>query len=280
MDILELEQKYTQLKELLSEHFSKRTKLLKISEFFSYILPIEDTNLKQAYTNEFIPDFLSCIIVLEIRGLNPSILLTLQQQVELLREIKCDEVKQTKFDESLSLLKEKILLMKDWVNGNTAASKDTKIYFPVLEKNIDGFGNGYLESLAVEIKDGENKFHISPGEIENDEQLKAQIEICWKTALSICNRFVKKIKPKHTVFIHFENRLGIYIGGSLGIALTLSFIEALLKHYNSSTIINTNGVVSFTGCIDEQGFIEKLNEAALNEKLETFLFRIRSICNS
>lgn len=272
MNILELENNYHQLKEFLTEHLSKRSKLLKLSEFFSILLPFENQNQLEAYISEFIHPYLSLIKDFEIRGINPIRIEALRNQLFELKKLSFIRNYSTEIDEALSLLKDKLLQSDSWLRNNKSTNPKNIIYFPVLEHNQSGIEIGYLETLYIEIRSGENKFHITPAEFENDAQLEKQLEICWKSALKFCRTFVKKIKSTHTVNLHFENRFGIYIGNSLGIALTLAFIEAILKHYNSKTIVSVNGCIAVTGGIDNNSKIISTSKAIIETKVETVFF--------
>ncbi|MDP2366117.1 MAG: hypothetical protein Q8M94_20390, partial [Ignavibacteria bacterium] len=250
MELFELEHKYSELKNFLSEHFSKRTKLLKISDFFTVLLTLKNQNLIESYLSEFIHPYFALIKVLEVRGSNPNRLRQLINQLKLLSNLNFIQIYKDELDEALLILHTKFNQSAAWLTGNVEKVNKNIIYFPVLEKFESGNEIGYLETIYVEIKSGENKFHITPAEAQNDVQLEKQLEICWNIALKFCSTFVKRIKPKHTVDLHFENRLGVYVGHSLGIALTLAFIEAILKHYNSPTVIRVNGAIAVTGGID------------------------------
>jgi hypothetical protein len=96
--------------------------------------------------------------------------------------------------------------------------------------------------------------------------------LCWENAIKYCGKFIKKIKKSHTVELKFENRLGIYIGKSLGIAVTLAFIEAILKHYNSKMIVNINGCIAVTGGIDHNSKIISTSKTIIERKLETVFY--------
>lgn len=272
VEILELEQKYSELKSALSELNSKRNKLLLIADYFSFINPNDNANILEAYFVEFIPDFLSYIKSLEIRGLNPEVLLKLQAQLKTLRELNFANVSKDDLSSSSYALDEKLKVMGKWLNNGPLNKSDSKIYFPVLEKKESGFGNGYLESLNVEIKNGEQKFYITPSEYEGDEQLEKQVTLCFSTAINYCKKFIRKIKPTHTIYLHFEDKLGMYSGNSLGIALTLIFIETILKHYNSATVININSCIAVTGGIDQNSKIISTSKTIIEIKLETVFF--------
>jgi len=272
VEILELEQKYSELKSTLSELNFKRNKLLLLVDYFSLVLPNSSSSILEAYTIEFIPDFLSYIKSLEIRGLNPEVLFKLQLQLKTLRELNFANVSKDDLSSSSYALNEKLKVMGKWLNNDPLNKSDSKIYFPVLEKKERGFGNGYLESLNVQIKNGEQKFYITPSEYEGDEQLEKQITLCFTIAINYCKKFIRKIKPTHTIYLHFEDKLGMYSGNSIGIALTLIFIEAILKHYNSTIALNLNSRTAITGAIDNNSKIISTSKAIIEIKVETVFY--------
>lgn len=272
LNILDLEIKYSELQEFLSGHYSKRAKLFKSSDFISLVFQLQTPSAAEAYLSDLLPQYLEYISLLDPRANDPKDLKTLIDQLEQIKKLKFAETNTDLIDSNISSLTLKLNLLNDWLNGTNTSKKVKAIYFPVLEKTESGYSNGFLESIEVEIKTGDNKFHITPSESESDKELDKQIEICWQIALNICNRYTQRIKPSHTVFVHFVNRYGIYSGSSLGVALTLAFIEALLKYYNTSIIINTDSNISFTGEVDESGTIKVGDEQIIKEKVKTVFF--------
>jgi hypothetical protein len=272
VNILEIENKFTNLKEFLSENYSKRSKLLKISEFYSILLSSGNQNQFEAYVSEFIHSYFSWINDFEIRGLNPVRIESLINQLTDLKTIAFLQTHNSEIDSALSVLNDKLQQSKSWLRNNKNSGTKNIIYFPVLENNQSENEIGYLETLYIDIKNGENKFHITPAEAESDTQLQKQIEISWDIALKYCATLIKKIKPAHTVDLHFENRLGVYVGNSLGIALTLAFIEAILKHYNSPTIIKINGVIAVSGGIDNNSKVISTSKVIIEAKVETVFY--------
>ncbi|MFZ1279553.1 MAG: hypothetical protein WAR59_01860, partial [Ignavibacteriaceae bacterium] len=272
MQILELEEKYSELKSDLSGQISRRTKLLKISGYLGVALSDPKSQLIEPYIVEFIPDFIKLILDLEIRGLRPELLQTIKQQTNKLKALNLSVINFAEIKKAVEVLKDKIDLLNSWLNNKNQLSKTTKIYFPLLEKIDGNFEAGYLESVSIVIKNGEQRFLISPADLENDEQLEKQVPLCFKKAIEYSKQYIKNIKSSYTVYLHFEKRLGILTGNSLGAALTLSFIEAILKHYNSPIILNINNCVAITGGIDDNSKIISTSKSIVQTKLETVFF--------
>ncbi len=110
-------------------------------------------------------------------------------------------------------------------------------------------------------------FILVPSEKEIEERLEKQIKDAWKIAVDKAQDFIKKIKPNHEVVIQFDKRLGFYKGNSLGIALTLSFIEELLRFYNSNTIIKVQDSIAITGGLDENGKVIPTSKKIIEKKV-------------
>lgn len=272
VEILELEQKYVELQSFLNEPSSKRTKLIRISEFFDQVLPISNLNLIEAYIAEFLPKYFTLIKAIKIRGLNPEVLVKLKDQLSQLNKFEFVQNYGQEIEDSFTILNNRYELLSTWLNGRLTNPTDNLIYFPVLEKRSTNELLGFLEIIKVVISDGESKFIIEPAESEEDEQLEKQLHLCWEVAVDYCKKHKKKIKPNHTIELKFENKLGVYVGNSFGIALTLAFIEALLKHYNSSTIVNVNGIIAVTGGIDKNSNIISTSKIIIETKVETVFY--------
>lgn len=272
MQILELEEKYSELKSDLCGQYSKRTKLLKISAYFGFALSFPNSQIIESYITDLIADFLKYIYDLEIRGLNPDILEKLKTQLIQIKNLNLTEINSDEINNVLYALDQKIILLKYWLGGKQTVKDNSKMYFPLLEKNGDELGAGYLESVSVLIKNGEQKYHISPADLENDDQLEKQVQLCFNKAVDYCRQYVTKIRLTHTVYLHFEKRLGILTGNSLGAALTVSFIEAILKHYNSPVVVNINKSIAITGGINEDSKFISTSKTIIQSKVETVFY--------
>lgn len=272
MKILELEKEYIELQRFLTEPSSRRTKLIRIFEFYDLVLTSSNPNMIEVYISEFLPKYFTFMKLVKIRGLNPDILVNLEDQ--LIKISKFDFVLNYKqeVEDSFKVLKTKSELLSLWMNGHSTNPENNLIYFPVLEKSESTRVLGFLEIIKVVISAGENKFIIEPAESEEDDLLEKQLHLCWDVAVAYCKKHIKKIKTNHTVELKFENKLGVYVGNSFGIALTLAFIEALLKHYNSSTIVNVNDCIAVTGGIDKDSKIISTGKTTIESKVETVFY--------
>lgn len=272
MQILELEQKQNKLRNFLNEPASDRTKLLRISEFFSSVLSSSNLNLTEVYITSLFSEYLSLLDRIKIRGLSFDNFSFILNQFDYLKGLDYLSCHQEEIENVRTVLQRKYDLLTSWLSGGLTEIEKRLIYFPVLEKCEPEGGIGFLEIIRVKISDGENKFIIDPYESENDAQLQKQMHLCWGKAIEFCLKYIKKIKPTHTVELKFENRLGVYVGNSLGIALTLAFIEGILKHYNSKTIVNINGCIAVTGGIDKDSKIISTSKTIIEIKVESVFY--------
>ncbi|MBK7632731.1 MAG: hypothetical protein IPJ23_19005 [Ignavibacteriales bacterium] len=198
VEILGLEKKYSELVIFLEAPSSKRTKLLRISEFFSLVLSSSNLNLTEAYLSDHFAEYLSLIKTIKIRGLNLDDLTFIRDQ--FIKVCELDFLTNYKSDmaEALIILKKKYELMCSWLDGSNEDISRSIIYFPVLEKNIKEKLLGFLEILKVQVIDGENQFNIEPAESENDTQLQNQLHLCWDNAIEYCKNTSRKSK-NHTL---------------------------------------------------------------------------------
>ena len=272
MELLDLELKYSELLSFLNEPSSNRKRLLRISEFFDFVLSFSNRNLAEAYIICLFPRYLSLIRSIKIRGLNPFKISSIVDQTQKIKEFTFLNSYDFEIEEVLRILQNKYVLSLNWLSGKGSVDCRNMIYFPVLEKNNSGYDFGFLEIIKVQIIEGENKFILEPIESEDDEQIQDQLRLCWDNAIKYCKKFISKIKPTHTVELKFENRFGIYIGNSFGIAVTLAFIEAILKHYNSKIIVNINGCIAVTGGIDKNSKIISTSKTIIDAKVEAVFY--------
>lgn len=277
MEILELELKQIELQNFLNELSSDRTKLLRLSEFFNSVLSSSNPNLKEIYVTNLFSEYLSLLERIKIRGLTLDNFTFILNQFDKLKDLGYLNCYKAEIEQVRDLLEKKFDLLSSWLNGAVADNPGSIIYFPVLERYEPERDIGFLEIIKVKILDGENKFIVEPYESENDAQLQKQMHICWKNAIEYCRRYINKIKSSHTVELKFENRLAVYIGSSFGIAVTLAFIEAILKHYNSKTIVNINGCVAVTGGIDHNSKIISTSKTIIETKVVTVFYSDASI---
>jgi len=162
------------------------------------------------------------------------------------------------------------------LNGKDENAKTNKLLFPVLEvQNNNGlnFILGILDSITIEItKSTRDQFIIIPSEVEIEERLKNQIENSWLSATNFVKRLVRRIGKHHKVIIQFDERVGYYIGESLGVTLAIGFVEKLLKYDNSPYLVNIKNSIATTGGLESTGKITRTGGDIIKKKVEVVFF--------
>jgi hypothetical protein len=182
-----------------------------------------------------------------------------------------------KFPELISRPKEDVDKLKKILNGEQIEPVEPKAFFPLLDEEgmtETGITIGILESVTIKISKTKtaNKFIIVPSEKEIEEKINEQVKLSWMNAMRIAKKYVRKIHPYHEVIISFDNKAGFCKGNSLGTALTIEFIEELLKTYNSPVAVNVGNDIAFTGGLDETGRITNTSGKIIKQKTELIFF--------
>ncbi len=147
---------------------------------------------------------------------------------------------------------------------------------PLLENSTDNqLSNlGLLETITVKItkSKGENSFLIVPSEKDIEQLIDRQIKVSWNIAVKFCEQFISKISNSHEVVIHFNKRSGLCRGNSLGIVLTIKFIEELLKLYNPAFITKAQKGLAITGGLKESGEVIVVGDEIVKLKTELVFY--------
>ena len=245
-------------------------------DYYAFLMEDENNQIKEAYTKEFIGEF---IAELENFGFLYTDPIKTEKLIYLLEKLKnfsslADYV--FKINTSIARLRSSLTSMKNILNGEKQESL-YKISFPLLETNKDAsLGNvsGILETITIRIgkkKDCDSFIYIpSPSKV--DEQLDIQAKINFKIALDYTLSFGKKFSRYHEILIYFENKSAYYEGNSLGIALTIAFIEELTKFYNLPFHVNIKENIASTGGLDSFGNVLPVSASHIKMKIETVFY--------
>ena len=276
MNILQLEQERTTLKEKLTFQYSAQARLLFLFSFFDKVLATEDKNIIDAFLPEFISEYVFCLKNYSVLGMKPRIHESIIQQAEQIKNSGHTSGFE-EFSGILNRLKEELERLHNVLKGEQTETTESKAYFPLLEEEAikeTGITIGILESVTIKIHSSkkENKFIIVPSEKEIEEKISEQVKLSWLNAIRIANKYIKRIHPHHEVIISFDKKAGFCKGNSLGTALTLSFIEEIFKTYNSPVSIKVGDGIAFTGGMDEQGKITDTSEKIIKQKTELIFF--------
>lgn len=145
------------------------------------------------------------------------------------------------------------------------------ISFLVTEKTRDSKKSiGIVESLSISInknkKTDGNEFNIVPSLPKIEEKLQRQISDSWTYATNYLKSRYHKNIPILEITIKFVNKLGFYEGDSLGIALTIGFIEELFAFFDlRESLIFSNNIIT-TGSIDANGIVNEVSKSIIEIK--------------
>lgn len=249
--------------------------IFEFNKYFLAVIKFNDRNISEAFLSEFINEYK--LIVSKIESFGSDII----QTIIILNELKVInsfrflfeplaflQVEIPRIETSITRLKD-ILEGKDQIN-----SFYNKAVFPLIYKNNQSGFYGILESVTVRINKthSSNKFIIIPSEKNIEENILSQCKISWEFAVSLSKRFVKKVNNFHEVIISFDKKEGFYEGGSLGAALSFSFLEEILKFYNPVYILNLVGNIAFTGGVSQNGELHSTGKEIIEKKINVIFF--------
>lgn len=273
MNIFQIEKERESLYNKLNQKISSRKKFISILYFLN-LLNQESRIVFEAYALEFLPEFYKI-------GKNFAInCLDIKLSKELLNgiyKLKTNNiVDQEELHQIINWFEEQINVLTNILEGKSFDLPPRKnAFFPLIEFDYsDSLKFGIMDSASVMIRpSGWNTiFHIMPSETKIEERIKNQVEKSWKLALEYSKKINRSIKEHHEVFISFDEREGFYVGVSLGISLTIVFIEEILRFYNSPVIVDIKDRIAFTGGMEEDGTVPEIGEEIIDIKCESVFF--------
>ncbi len=276
MDIFTLESKQEELASHLTGDFSPRLKLFLLTEFIEQLCEFDNKNIIEAYIAGFLNEYLNLLKIYEPTGLEPSetsrIIFPLDKIIEynLFNNYR-DELLfvEQSLNKKLNELNNSLL--------NNFNNPSGRLYFPVLEHNINQNGEtGFLEYVEIKIQKSpirkEDTFFIIPSGDKIEKRLDEQIKNSWSAAIQFVKEKSLKINSKHEVVISFKKKYGEYVGNSLGLVLTIGFIQELLKLYQTRNIIRIKEGIAITGGTDSNGVVVPLPDDIISIKVKVAFF--------
>lgn len=276
MTIFELENKRSELLSELQFALSSKQILTLIIPYYDLISQSSNPDILHSYITEIKHVMIEAIEEYDPYCTNPSfselVLIFIQKILSF--DIFFED------NDKLNLISFEITsgleLLKKLLAGEKVNSPDNnKLLFPVIEiSRNNSLKFGFLESITIKISKAtsEDKFIIIPSSEKIEDHISQQIKTSWILARDYVREKRKRISKFHEVIIHFDNRMGIYTGNSLGIALTIGFIEQLLKFYNAPYLITIKQGTVSTGGVDAKGNITGISEEIIAEKVELVFF--------
>lgn len=272
---LELESLRSELIEKTLRTSSNNLRLFLYQNYFEKILSLNNPNLDEAFLKEFLDDYTSCICKFEVWGVEPDITKKLLEQLKKVSSLYIASESLPSLNSEIERIEKQTEILNLILEGKDFADGEThKAFFPLIDKEAPKNFYGIIESVTVRIsKAFENdKFIVVPSEKEIEKKILEQCKKSWSVALELSKKFIKKTSKHHEVIISFDKKEGFYEGNSLGIALTLSFLERLLKIYNPVYIINIKEQSAFTGGVTETGEVLCTSEEIIKRKVAAIFF--------
>ncbi len=278
MNAFEAEELRQNTFEELSRSSSPKERLFILKRYYSLLLNDSIDFIADAFLSEYLDDFLKSAAKFEVFFSPPSVT---ENVLAVLNDLKKHDAISNQFDKITNIenrLHSKLLLLNEILEEKELDKFDSnKLHVPMLEKNLSpdyDLSIGSLETLTISIKKNSeiNKFIIVPSSGSNDDNLMEQVNKSWRTSVEYFRKYGGKVKDFHTVIIHFDNQLGNYTGISFGAALTICFIEELIKYYNFSYLINIRKNVAVTGGFNNEGDLISITENLIIKKLEIVFY--------
>ncbi|MCX6151391.1 MAG: hypothetical protein NTX22_12745 [Ignavibacteriales bacterium] len=275
-NIVVIERAREALIQSLSHPGSCLKKLLLINNFFEVVLSSNDPLITQSYILEFIDLYKETLKKYSPLYLDPQITQNVLEQINKVSALDFLSDYRNDLTSAHSIIQQQLNELYDILIGKDKNPITNKLLFPVLEvQNNNGanFTLGILDSITIEItRASKDQFIIIPSEIEIEERLQKQIENSWQSATNYVKRLIRKIGKYHKVIIQFDERVGYYIGESLGVTLAIGFIEKLLKYYNSPYLVNIKSSIASTGGLESSGKITRTGDEIIKKKVEVVFF--------
>lgn len=274
-DLFELESLRSEMIEKTLDTTSNNLRLSLYQSYFEKVLSLDNANYNEAFLNEFLDDYHNSIQMFEIFGTHPKFTDNLLQQLKKLITLSLIKEKHSELiSETERIEKQKQKLAFILKGKEYQDIIERKAFFPVIDDEAPSDFYGTLESITVRINKAvdADKFIIVPSEKEIEKRISEQCRRSWLLAFSLSKKYIKKPFKYHEVIISFDKKQGFYEGNSLGIALTLSFLERILKFYNTSYIINLKERSAFTGGVTEGGEVLCTSEEIIKRKVAAVFF--------
>jgi hypothetical protein len=280
MNAFDLEQIRKETIDKLNLSKSPRQILYVLNIYFDKILSSNNSLFISSFLIEFIDDYINSFRMFSPIYTPPEFTNNILLQAKViaghpaLKEYQ--EILKTQIEIITQELNE-LLSSLNGTAGSGAASR--KVIFPVLEDTghlQNDIRLGLAETASITIKHLKNadkdNFVIVPSPELIEKNLLEQIKISWHLALKYAAKYIRKPAVFHEVIIQFNSRSGEYIGESLGAAITLMFLEELLKFYNSPYHITPASKIAITGGISIDGMLKPVSENIIKQKTEVLFY--------
>ncbi|MCJ7553006.1 MAG: hypothetical protein MUO34_03895, partial [Ignavibacteriaceae bacterium] len=274
-NFLQIESLRTELIEKSFKVSSHNLKIFLYYEYFQKVLVHNNKNLSEGFLTEFIDDYISAIARFEVWCIHPEFTRKIISQLSDLKTLSTTTDYLQTIDTETERIEKQLQKLNSILQGSSFPDNlEQKAFFPLVDRKAPENFYGTIDSITVRINkcDEKDKFIIIPSEKELEKKILEQCQNSWLLALNLLKVYVKKPCEYHEVIISFDKKEGIYEGNSLGIALTLSFLEQLLGFYNPAYIIKIKEQSAFTGGVTETGKVLCTSEEIIKQKVAAIFF--------
>lgn len=276
MNFQEIEKRRLELASFLPR-INGLPKVLVLFSFYEKLLLTNDGNLINAFALEFIEDYLSELENYSPFYAAPEKTQDLIDQLQLLKTTLILVRYSQRINDITSSLSNKLDNFYSILNGTTNFTTSAgELLFPLIGKlktSTDSLSYSSIEKLKIRIIPSKEKdsFIFIPSN-QTKEELEEQSKICFQLALDYLRAFKTKFHKHHEVLIYFDNLHAEYDGKSLGLVLTIGFIEQLSNLYNLPYITYVKSNVASTGEIDKNGDLISVGENNIVRKVESAFY--------
>lgn len=277
MDPFYFEEKKNNYLQLASREKSVRKLLYGLSELLEELITQSSEIIREAYISEILPNFILLLEKYSSYGVAPNKTQKIISIAERLEKYVDQEELQTKLIHSVLRIKSELSGLEKILTGEIEKNTSGSLSFPALEQTPNREEKyGVLEEIEISInsnkKSNKVEFLIVPSLPQLDEKLDAQIQRSWNYAVNYLKSRYKRYKPNLQVTIKFVNNRGIYEGNSLGIVLTIGFIQELFRYYDLREDISYEDDISATGSMSKDGKINEVGNDIIRIKTETVFY--------
>lgn len=276
MTFLEIETLRAELSSIIPR-LSGIPRLLLLQSYYSKLLESNLDNLINSFSTEFIDEYLNSLDSFTPFYSVPEKSEILIDQLERLTQIEILSPYKERIDLKKKSIEEKLGVFKLLLDGKTENKIEKgKLFFPLIGKiftSNETICYSSVENVKIKISYAKEKdtFLFVPS-YQKNEQLEEQARISFQLALNYLNGHTHKFHKHHEVLIYFENYFAEYDGKSLGIALTIGFIEQFSSIYNLPYVTHIKNKVASTGGMDSIGIIKQVGKESIIAKVEAVFY--------
>lgn len=254
-----------------------RSKVYLFYDFYASLLNSSEKSLIEAYLLEFIEEYINSVQHFSPYCIPPARTVALINQLKEISNLPLTKNFEKQIAGEIGRINRELTDLESILYGNEKNEQSINMLsFPLIEENTlnKNSVNGFLETVRVTVNKskGSSKLYVFPNKGELEKNLEKQIKDSFLLALKYLKKFNKKFHDYHEIIVYFDNFSANYIGNSLGIALTIGFIEQLTILYNLPFLVNIKNNISSTGGINSDGKILSVAKENIEKKVEIVFY--------